>query len=160
MTREWQPGDVALIEVDGRTGRAMRQWPGSDGLWTSAERLLGDYDHSDNDATVVRPLAVIDPEDREQVERLSEMVADEIVRNGLKSRDAMQAALREYANPTPPKPEEPQGLGAVVESEDGRRWVRSKDTTTVCHWKPAAGGRRVRWSDLPAVRVLSEAVQP
>lgn len=105
MTREWQPGDVALIEVGGRTARAMRQCVQGDSLWSSAERLLGVYDHYDaaGPVTVVRPLVVIDPEDREQVERLSEMVADEIVRNGLKPRDAMQAALREYANPTPPK---------------------------------------------------------
>lgn len=56
-----------------------------------------------------RPLVVIDPDDREQVERLVKACpADwnfeqdaETLRECI---DGMQAALREFANPTPPKP--------------------------------------------------------
>lgn len=87
----------------------------------------------------VRPLVVIDPEDREQVERLaiaytviaSARSGDEYRAWENRSKEArarirteLAAALREFANPTPPKPDEPTGLGAVVEDERGRRFVR------------------------------------
>jgi hypothetical protein len=60
---------------------------------------------------VIRPLVVIDPEDREQVERLARDhhasghiaawgAMHENTRAGLV--DEMQAALREFANPKPP----------------------------------------------------------
>src|SRR5690348_2045025 len=79
-------------------------------------------------ARSARPLAVIDPGDREAVRRVLKLFGQqftawtpELDSNVTK----LQAALREFANPTPPKPEEPTGLGAVVEDRDGIRWVRS-----------------------------------
>lgn len=169
MTREWKPGDVALVCNEFgvwnvaictlRVGYIGYGWRfGVADMWMR----VGEHE--------ARPLAVIDPEDRRQVERLRDLAdiayreqngdhGDIDISRGRGERgNAFQAALREFADPKPPKPDEPTGLGAVVESEDGRRWVRSKDITTVCHWKPSAGGRRVRWSDLPHVRVLSEGV--
>ena len=92
--RDWQPGDVAMVRLDPETEIRVMY---NGACWVGRKGAFYDLHAS------ARPLAAIDPEDREQVERLSEMVADEIVRNGLKPRDAMQAALREYANPTPPK---------------------------------------------------------
>jgi hypothetical protein len=55
------------------------------------------------DALNAHPLAVIDPEDREQVERLLTLFWD----NGTdecNDTKALTAALREFADPTPPKP--------------------------------------------------------
>lgn len=72
-----------------------------------------------------------------------------------------QQALREFADPPPVKPEEPTGLGAVVEDSAGDLWVRDKTTTTIAHWKRARGqmgGKRLPWSAIDAVRVLSEGI--
>lgn len=107
-------------------------------------------------------LVVIDPEDREQVERLAERIGH-LWKSHTYVRDVVQAALREFANPTPPKPEEPTGLGAVVETVRGELFVRDKTTTTVAHWKRARGGesgKRHRYDNIDAVRVLSEGVTP
>lgn len=133
------------------------------------------YMHSSRQVTEHRiseadiPVAVISPEDREQVERLSALYGINLRYAGTagptvdEAADAMQAALREFANPTPPKPEEPTGLGAVVVTADGEMYVRDKTTTTVAHWKRASGGeggKRHRYSSLPVVAVLSDGVQP
>jgi hypothetical protein len=113
MTRAWKPGDVALVtwtdDFDGATetsvrvftphgtadepaGRRRAAWWGGDG-----------YLRADMKGLEIHPLAVIDPErdaDRfYDAYRKASGVAD-IDEN----RDAMQAALREFANPTPPKP--------------------------------------------------------
>lgn len=62
-------------------------------------------------------------------------------------------------NPTPPKPDEPTGLGAVVESARGKKYVRAGDG-----WLPETvlGMFRnpIDWDEISAVRVLSEGVQP
>lgn len=68
------------------------------------------------------------------------------------------------ANPapiTPPKPEEPLGLGAVVEDAKGKRWVRGRDSN--CHWYPETGfdrtvGPWAPWAEIAAVKVLSPGV--
>ena len=111
-----------------------------------------------------RPVVVIDPEDREAVERLQDLFADERDRNGGQSRlvvggwaDAMQAALREYANPKPPKPDEPQGLGAVVESENGIRYSRI-GRKSGCWLRDDGGLSGYVWDEIAAVRVLSPGV--
>ena len=127
--------------------------------------MLGEV--QDEIVTSWRPLVVIDPEDRESVERLIRLWGQQFDSwtpepsgtNG----DRMQAALREFANPTPPKPDEPTGLGAVVEDAEGKRWIRSAD-----HGRDpwhSNGSRQINgrtwhmWSDLNVVRVLSEGVQ-
>jgi hypothetical protein len=104
---------------------------------------------------------VIDPEDRAQVERLlgvwrTEYRHDQrdLINGG--QADALQAALREFADP---KPEEPTGLGAVVEDANADLWVHS------CQGGRAQWMRRNNpsawreWSEIDAVRVLSEGVQ-
>jgi len=109
-----------------------------------------------------RRVAVVDFEDREQVERLlrawcectysSQALLDKIPR--------MQAALREFAEPTPPRPEEPTGLGAVVEDAEGVRWVRKGDERCGCPWSRQIGAAfsGQDWDRIDAVRVLSEGV--
>lgn len=164
MTYEPKPGDVALIESGcwANRHRAMREPHG----WIYYTEHQGREYVSDEVATVVRPLLVVDPEDDAQVERLLASYYSEpgeTVR--LSSLHKMQAALRELANPQPPKPDEPLGLGAVVEDADGERWVRLvRDDSTPDDWKRSGySGRGVdelwtRYADIPAVKVLSEGV--
>ena len=107
---------------------------------------------------IVRRLVVIDPEDREQVERLELIYLSDEHDECIDTVECMQAALREFANPKPPKPEEPTGLGAVVEDDEGSKWVRV-ESRTGWWWRNSDGGTR-RWDDIDAVRVLGEGVQP
>lgn len=152
MSREWKPGDVAVTEYRGVQSRAMvvegricpathpkrPHWHGQSGGWNHLTDALVDF----------HPLVVIDAEDREQVERLgrdfheSDHIAPWHDLHGeTRSQicDAMQAALRSLL--APEKPDEPQGLGAVVEDSTGRRWVRV-----------AIGG--VGWIECNAMTVL------
>ena len=68
-------------------------------------------------------LVVIDPEDAEQVERLiAEYLRDYDGTHTVPHSDeitSMMVALRRFANPTPPKPEEPRTLFSQVEDADG-----------------------------------------
>lgn len=154
MTREWKPGDLISVPFSRGRIRAFVQ-PGCGAhtehgeYWTS--RSVEAFD-------MVRPLVVIDPESREDVERL----ARGYVKTWLGPREGvspetvgqMQAALREYANPTPPRLEEPTGLGAVVEDAEGGRWIRRD--VHAAPWANAAGNAfPVTWASIDAVHVLS-----
>ena len=163
---EWKLGDVAMVRLDADT--EVRVTWNYDG-WRSAKGSFYDPKGSFYDpALPARPLVVIDAEDREQVERLTDLY-ERAIPDGLvtptASTDALQAALREFANPTPPKPDEPTGLGAVVEDADGRRWVRwhcDGDPMHVSKNRPWSGANGVgsdrAYDDINAVRVLSEGV--
>jgi len=104
VKREWKPGDLAMVRVQITTNP-------DDG---SEEHMLfrrrGKWEHPDfgiwEDRYVLaaRPLVVIDPEDREQVERLFHLFADEREKDERHLRiggweDAMQAALRSLIAP-------------------------------------------------------------
>lgn len=164
MAREWQPGDVVWIPG---VGRAMA-------TGNRDEVLIGRCDHQKRHADTfvnVRPLVVIDPEDREQAARLIALFSDQFTAwstDGERDADKMQAALREFANPKPPKPEEPTGLGAVVEDAAGLLWVRvephdPRNAIAVHAWRNRvvnAVPRENSWLHVDAVRVLSEGVTP
>lgn len=153
--RQWKPGDVAL--VNGRVClKSGTKWEHGD------ERAFPYVAH---DSTLnIRPLVVIDPEDREQVERLT----GALVYGGAGKNDdnhwrEVQAALREFANPTPPKPDEPTGWLAAVEDGDGRRWYRDGAPNESHPWRELRDDgihARYVWREIPAVRVLSEGVTP
>lgn len=157
------PGSVWLLnEPDGVTEHERILLRTSDGWWVDAEgdeRLLSVESVADHG----HPLAVIDPEDREAVERLVYAYwrtdGDIPTRQGV---DNMQTVLREYANPPAPKPAEPTGLGAVVEDADGQRWVRTEDYAGErVYEKPwLNAGLRRNWQIVAAVRVLSEGIDP
>lgn len=167
--REWKPGDVAWARYTDSSGgeialRTQTGWMGTRG--GMPEGTMEAYD--------LRPLVVIDPDDREQMEHLLEAhnkaEQDAACKGGECGSgscwiDIMQAALREFANPTPPKPDEPQGLGAVVKDARGVRWVRTESAKGLRNpWQATlhpAEGDRVRslpYADISAVRVLSEGV--
>jgi len=151
VSREWKPGDVALV-------RRGPSWSGR-AMWT----LEGWIDQGGDrervplfDITDARPLVVIDPEDREQVNRLDvALSAMSFSARHCGSFSVLQAALREFANPTPPKPAEPTGLGAVVEDAAGTHWVRHQ-TTGGGGWY--VDGITRSYDDIAAVKVLSEGV--
>ncbi|RNL64396.1 hypothetical protein EFK50_07685 [Nocardioides marmoriginsengisoli] len=87
------------------------------------------------DYKTAHPLVVIDPEDREQVERLREAAsrwADRVPYANMREDgdlthlDAMQAALREFADPKPSAcTEEPRDLAARIVDRDGDVWARA-----------------------------------
>lgn len=150
MRREWKPGDVALVTDDhgivrvavcgGLNPRMKHRWHYDE---AGIGRLL----------TPLRPLVVIDPESAEDCERLGR----------LWNKHARVAdALREFADPKPPRPEEPTGLGAVVEDSKGVRWVRSREDKPGllgAVWENSAGLSHSPWTGIDVVRVLSEGVQ-
>jgi len=104
MSRVWQVGDVAEVTfVDGGgRGPVVRvccnRWIDLKGQWVP-DSGVRDVQHV-LDLCRVESVAIIDPEDREAVERL----ADTLVRGDayVDQIDNLQRALREYANPTPP----------------------------------------------------------
>lgn len=127
--REWEPGSVALVDswrgvkqIAFRTKRGdVDEWCVLDGTDTRGLDLAG--------VIAVHPALVIDPEDREQVERLAagyEQDSDP----GEVAIDQMQAALRELANPKPPRMDEPSLWGVVEAHVPGiprRRWVHHEE---------------------------------
>jgi len=166
MKREWKPGDVAMVSVSDldEPQIMLRDKAG----WADREATFyWDKAEAGWEITDVRPLVVIDPEDAEQIGRLAE--AWEAQTHATLSDTPMtltqyrlQAALRSLI--TPPKPEEPTGLGAVVEDAEGYFWIRSA-TSGGDPWRAegarAPGGRSFHtWSDIVAVKVLSEGVTP
>jgi hypothetical protein len=156
MAREWKPGDVARFDFGGSTVPMVGvrvaacvhdnhtnrgpHWHLSSGGWTQ-------YDDR------ARPLAVIDPEDMEAVSQLMGHFsrADGAI-YGKRGVDNMQAALREFAEPKPPRPDEPTGLGAVVEDENGARWTRV-GVNGMWMQQGVVGG--CLYDDVRAVRVLA-----
>ncbi len=146
-------------------------WTGSDddaGHTTDGGRVFGitrrRYVECDRYKCPV--VVVIYPDDRAQVEALANEYA--ALSSGFAELQdepwtlpamRMRQALRALANPRPPKPDEPTGLGAVVEAindnyfvrvnGDEMGWARSGKNADACLYV---------WADIAAVRVLSEGV--
>lgn len=164
---DWKPGDVAMV-TDGNV-----EWVGMVRPRHEAGAALleivyakGGFDIVDDlaEGYTIRPLVVIDPDDAEQVERLRVALDGRSFSAwACGANTVIAAALREFASPTPPKPEEPTGLGAVVEDDKGKRYVRYA-MHDLAAWRaeyPAEESRPYRYfHDLNIVRVLSEGVTP
>lgn len=151
MTREWKPGDVA-ISYYGRVFRTKAGWRFDDDSGPAP----------DSECRHVRPLVVIDPENREQVERLEAAFAKQCNWSHFSEarQDAMQATLREFADPMPPKPDEPMGLGAVVEAIYDNRFVHIGNGGWQRVEKGDTQGQVCTYDEVAVLRVLSEGVQP
>lgn len=181
MSTDWKPGDVAMVtwvdDYDGDVQTAVRvmvsngttddapgqrrpAWWGGDGYLAAGMKGLS-----------ARPLVVIDPEDRKQVDRLADALIEAMCKadtgwdkaRAYEVRSHMRTALIEFANPTPPKPDEPQGLGAVVEDAAGDRWVLVTGDDEFPWAKVPAGEWQIEcfaWHEFDAVRVVSEGVRP
>ena len=161
------PGDVAVVMRNGKEVVAMRYDTGVERGWRWQRAEGFAFDHFDADpGTTPRPLVVIDPEDREQVERLARLLWPHYSKSEsarLAKADITQAALRSLV--AAPKPPEPQGLGAVVIDERGVRWVKTESAKGMRNsWQaslhPAEPDtvRCAAYADIAAVRVLSEGV--
>jgi hypothetical protein len=164
---EWKPGDVAYLRYCyAESGPAVRvdrcdQGHPDGPHWHFFDGRSG----GGTMATEIRRLVLIDPEDGEQAKRLADAFTGRH-HSSQQPRDAsqhavlsMQAALREFASPTP-RIEEPQGLGAVVEDIEGTRWVRvSAEVDSACHYWSNSRGHWNRFDMLPTpVRILSPGV--
>jgi hypothetical protein len=171
--REWKPGDVAVrTNVHDRSrGRSLvvsgedcpnRQadthpkrphWHHQGGGW---DYLPGE-DAADYEESTYWPLVVIDPEDTEQIERLDaiyQRVLDTSPRfHGL--AQVMATALREFANPTTPRPDEPTGKFAEVQNAEGMVYYRSPAGT----WLRQSDNLERPWDHIDAVKVLSEGIR-
>jgi hypothetical protein len=149
---EWKPGDLALVTYHQGFKDAevvMRADDRSSREWISPSVVRGSRLRPDVWVSNARRLVVVDPEDREQVARLRRHLAD------LVSMSQLREALNDYANRRP-EIEEPTGLGAVVEDENGCRWVRCGG-----RWDRDDGNAvalSCDWVDVDAVKVLSEGV--
>jgi hypothetical protein len=136
MNREWKPGTVAMVTGPEGTRRAVRRG----GVWINLDRegyVIDAY------AETVRPLVVIDPEDREAVERLAEC-ASRLPGVYTSASTRLQAALREFANP---------------KVEVFRHYVSSKDgglQTAHCGkvWRANAEANVVNRGDCPVCVAL------
>lgn len=163
--REWKPGDVAMVRyVDGGVEPSLLTYRNG---WVSM--VDGRGDGKDEPCVPIRPLVVIDPEDREQVERIRESLERMSFSTwACGATSCLQGALREFADPKPPRPDEPTGLGAVIEDTDGVLWTRTEHkpnlTGTVWvsafHRTQADSSVMREYADIAAVRVLSEGVAP
>lgn len=182
--REWKPGDVAMRQgaYEQMVGLFVEGCPAEHGFtndWSTTPHWHyqnGGWSPADTE-TEHRPLVVIDPEDREQMERLldahNEAEQEAACKGGECGSgscwiDIMRGTFRIFANPKPPKPEEPTGLGAVVEDENGMTWFRwhspGYDELHPAQDRPWSArngmGSDRRYDELTVVRVLSEGVQP
>lgn len=114
-----------------------------------------------------RPLVVIDPEDREQVEQFIRAYFAEWEKSPASVRvlkvgetmpmashfDAAQTAFRSLV--APPKPDEPKGWGAVVEDRTGAYFTLYAPESGI--WINYAEGKRA-WSDIDVARIVHEGV--
>ena len=161
MKREWKPGDVALVQNEyGVWNRAILQVRPGGNRWVYGVS----WSEMTEDAPAA-PMVVIDCGNVSQIEHLRSLLAAQPMTQNV-SFDAMQAALRELADPAP-RIEEPTGLGAVVDADlqwdDGKgfgpaKWASSEDGSWVC-LTDGHVGTRVPWPALVNVRVLSEGVK-
>lgn len=164
--QKWKAGDVAMLVTEsGAEHVGMVVTTGlSIGVIAPTYQALSAIHRDRRDAVIyawgpsaIRPLVVIDPEDREQVERLTRIYYGDKDGGPTPHDDRMQAALREFANPTPPI-EEPQGLGAVVIDANDHRWLRGNtDADDEEPWYSDQFGWE-SWSEINATRVLSEGI--
>lgn len=163
--REWKPGDVAMRRSADRHGDlgyekvtiATTCRTHADGRDLHWHHVGGGWDPlHEEDGPTYRPLVVIDPESDADVARLENALEDQGCRVGT----GVRAALREFANPTPPKPDEPQGLGAVVEDDGGGLWIRTAEPRFPWRidYEGGNGAESTVWEHVAAVRVLPEGV--
>ena len=128
--REWKPGDVAVSMVRGAPHIIFRteNEAGEHRWYDRFGSLLPDAEWVDGKE--IRPLVVIDPENRDQAESLFRAWCDLLGGPRMSEQvDAMQGALRSLIEP--PKPEEPGTWGVVeascVHQDKRRQWMRHKD---------------------------------
>lgn len=180
MSGQWKPGDVAILfppgierGIRGIRVNLCRARHAAGEHWHTVD---GDYLGTMGDHRA-RPLLVIDPEAiphlgdfADDVKTALNVIADNVRDIAGGDLDATEQIVRWLADqmPEPPKPDEPQGLGAVVVDNAGVEWVRTERRKNIggTVWssafhvsKPDRAEQRA-YADIDAVEVLSEGVTP
>lgn len=160
MTREWQPGDVADVTQRGNV-RAFR----TDKGWTYVD---GSTQGPDADRYDFRPLLVIDPE--EESLQIAHALWETFESIGTRDFRVWDRLIRDVLRSLMPqsKPDEPTGLGAVIETDDGRKFIRTVGRDSRFPWVNAddPGKNAFNWESHGGldgsrpIRVLSEGVTP
>lgn len=106
------------------------------------------------------PVVVIDPESTADVVKLAAAISH--AGSWVETDDARRALRSLIA---PPRPDEPKGLGAVVEDGRGVLWVRTEGDNGIRNpWQATLNVaepddiRQLAYADVEAVTVLSEGV--
>ena len=155
MTHEWKPGSVAMVTALNRSTPYRAYFTGS--TW----REMDGYGAFCVDSpTSIRPLAVIDPDDRETVKRIFDM-AIERGRGPL----ALGDALRDFADP--PRIDEPGAWGVVEaacpHSAERIEWVHHPDGNWWPAWRYGQQPERTPlpdvWQDLIDPVLVREGVE-
>ena len=175
MSTTYEPGTVAVATVRGVPNVRVMLLGASDypEKWASGTPVHDARLHEERDVTDVRPLVVLDlvdvapasftPPSAAEASLWLRRLADKW--GGSCAADVARAIADQIeAQTKPPKPAEPTGLGAVVEAEDGRKYVRTAKTDFP--WVDAAnpGENAYHWTEwgglpTPPVRVISEGVE-
>ena len=155
MTREWKPGDVALVRMG--HGPQVSIWTGEFWAWSKGDGPYEGVSHCHRSA-VARPVVVIDPEGRAEIERLRDMTlrllkehVGDYEDDGFTPAElanAMQAAFRALAEPSPTEPTD-----ATTRVTDRREniWRLLADGEWVCTSGPDIG-EYLTWDKLAAER--------
>lgn len=144
---DYKPGTVAEIGWDMTSGRERAIFDGD--RWGTES---GCTVHRDS-VTDVRPLVVLDPDDRESVAALLQAYGDQYTAwtpdlDG-SNVDRLQDALRSLTKP--PRIPEPKGWGAVVRTDypnPGSRWVKGDQGWTNLD----ASGAFLNWSEWECIK--------
>lgn len=184
--REWKPGDVAMVTVPKKSLPTFAVHERGDASapmcrFSTGWALLADPDYYWKDDYAffsdIRPLVVVDPVDitgpeetddadpiaeiANCLERLAEAEGANAINGSYRGKIAARLGLRFKAVLSPPRPDEPTGLGAVVEDAHGVLYVRvAQDDRGYPDWKPSHSMDRMTWLNVAAVKVLSDGVQP
>lgn len=151
MSQNYRPGTVVTATVRRVPNtRAIRTTSVEEGesMWVTPNSITGWRTHIAEDVTDVRPLVVLD---------LSEVQRGALVRllrddNFSPFSRQESTRIADEIEALTPRPDEPTGLGAVVEVDGGVRFVRLPDGM----W--TSEDESQPWHHLNVVRVLSEGV--
>jgi len=168
VSREWKPGDVALVRLSTRAKEEFAIFDGD--VWTVRRGLTAEP------VDEPRPLVVIDlseqpastdPAGRTEAHHLIDMLRETaenfFVPDAAALARKVADQIEEQVGARVTKPAEPMGLGAVVEDAIGDLWFRMaiKNHTwagEVWQRQHNSGDRWSTWDTIAAVRVLSEGV--
>jgi len=154
----WAPGTVAVATVQGVPN--VRVFKLSEDEWAHVVSLgAGIFPEISGDPLVtdVRPLVVLDPEDRDQMVALHETLSGAVGLTWHGWPELLRAVLTRYAEAQtkPPKPPEPRGRFAVVRDQNDSLWVRLNQT----HWySEVSPNNNQTYGEIDAVEVVREGL--
>jgi hypothetical protein len=166
MSGQWKPGDVAMALVTWDNAPAFRKAKGESDVTTKpAFKAEGWWVFGPTtripvgDEIAVRPLVVLDLPDGAKAGWPVLVDALRKAREATGFRMTFDGLIEQIeAQTTPQKPDEPQGLGAVVRDAGGKAWVRADPVERPWCDATSMGDGWADYSDIDAVEVLSEGV--